>query len=84
MTRTLATLEISQAAYDEIRAKLVEAGYDHALLADRGAAGTGEELIDMNGIALVSATPESASPFLEALEGRKPNILRANLERCSR
>lgn len=44
MTHTYAILEISQVAYDEIAAKLREAGYHHAFNAD------GE--IDMHGIAL--------------------------------
>lgn len=30
MTHTYAMLEVSRAAYDEIAAKLREAGYDHA------------------------------------------------------
>ena len=45
MTYTYALLEISEAAYDEIKAKLNEAGYHQAF---------GEEgEIDMHGIALV-------------------------------
>lgn len=42
-TRTLATLELSRAAYDEIAAKLAAAGYDHAFLDEDG-------LIDLTGI----------------------------------
>lgn len=45
MTHTYALLEISQAAYDEIRQKLREAGYQHAFGDD------GE--IDMHGIAVI-------------------------------
>lgn len=45
MSHTYALLEVSSAAYDEVRAKLSEAGYSHAF-ADDGA-------IDMHGIALV-------------------------------
>jgi len=41
---TIATLEVSAAAYQEISAKLRAAGYDHAI----GANG----VIDMNGIGL--------------------------------
>lgn len=44
-THTFATLEVSNAAYDEIAAKLKEAGYDHVFMED-GA-------IDMHGIGLV-------------------------------
>ncbi|MDQ3562701.1 MAG: hypothetical protein M3436_00700 [Pseudomonadota bacterium] len=43
MTHTYAVLEVSQATYDEIKAKLIEAGYNHAFHA---------HLIDMHGIAL--------------------------------
>lgn len=51
MTHTYAILKVSQAAYDEIKAKLVEVGYDHAFLTD--ALGlVGNELIDIHGIAI--------------------------------
>lgn len=50
MTYTFATLEVSAGAYHEIRAKLLEAGYDHAILPERH---EGQELIDMRGIALL-------------------------------
>jgi len=42
-THTFATLEVSQAVFDEIEKKLREAGYDHAFV---------DGLIDMHGIAL--------------------------------
>lgn len=45
VTHTFAELEVSAAAYDEIAAKLREAGYDHAF--------TDEGAIDMHGIGLV-------------------------------
>ncbi|MDS1141733.1 hypothetical protein RE432_14930 [Pusillimonas sp. SM2304] len=45
MTHTLATLELSQAAYDEIAWKLKKAGYDHVFLEDG--------LIDMQGIGVL-------------------------------
>ena len=48
MTYTLATLEVSPAAYDEIRGKLEAAGYQHAI----DAAGT----LDMTHIGLVKPT----------------------------
>lgn len=44
MTYTYAILEISVKAYNEIRAKLKAAGYDHAF--------EGPSVIDMHGIAL--------------------------------
>jgi hypothetical protein len=47
MTHTYAILEISKAAYDEIRAKLKAAGYGHVFDQDEG-----KEVIDMHGIAL--------------------------------
>lgn len=50
-THTLATLELSPAAYDEIRAKLEAAGYQHAF--DGG-------LIDMTGIGLEREDPRPA------------------------
>jgi len=43
-TRTLTTLELSAAAYNEIHTKLKKAGYDHAFLDDG--------LIDMHGIGI--------------------------------
>lgn len=48
-THTYAVLQISRAAYDEIRGKLLEADYGHALHREEGF-----ELIDMRGIALQS------------------------------
>lgn len=47
MTYTYAILEISRAAYEEIRAKLEAAGYQHAFHKDDG-----EPVIDMHGIAV--------------------------------
>ena len=49
-TYTYAVLEVSQAAFDEIRALLKDAGYHGAFQKDDGA-----EVIDMHGIALKSA-----------------------------
>lgn len=48
-TYTLATLEVSAAAYQEISAKLRAAGYDQALASDG--------VIDMTGIGLETAPP---------------------------
>ena len=61
MSHTYAVLEISRAAFDEIKRKIKEAGvqeYDHAFHGD---------LIDMNGIAL-----KSEAPYFE----RKPSRFR--------
>ena len=44
MTHTYAELEVSKAVYEEIRGKLLAAGYDHAF---------NNGVIDMHGIALV-------------------------------
>lgn len=46
-THTVALLEVSAAAHEEIRSKLEAAGYHHAFLADDDGL-----LIDMHGIAL--------------------------------
>lgn len=54
-THTFAELELSPAAYDEIAAKLREAGYDHAFC-DRS---EGPPAIDMHGIGVTRA-PEAA------------------------
>src|SRR5262245_44629824 len=46
-THTYSILEISRSAYDEIKDKLIEAGYQHAVMKE------GErEVIDMHGIAI--------------------------------
>jgi hypothetical protein len=57
-TYTYAVLEISQAAYDDIAAKLKAAGYDHAFH-ENDQHGT---VIDMHGIA-VSAKPLAIPAF---------------------
>lgn len=54
MSHTYAILEVSHATYEEIRTKLLDAGYQHAL--DRDADG---EVIDMHGIALQCGKEES-------------------------
>lgn len=46
-THTYVELELSQSAYDEVRRKLAEAGYDHAFM-DDGA-------IDMHGLGVTRA-----------------------------
>ena len=52
MSHTYATLEISAQAFDEIAAKLRDAGYDHAF-------DDGGMTIDMHGLGLVKAQPST-------------------------
>lgn len=47
MTHTVATMEVSPLVFEEIKAKLQAAGYDHAILDEDGS-----QLIDMTGIGL--------------------------------
>lgn len=47
MTYTYAVMGVSPDVYKEIKQKLVDAGYDHAIHTHGG-----EELLDMRGIAL--------------------------------
>lgn len=47
-TRTYAVMQVSKSTYDEIHAKLVEAGYEQALYKTHG----GDIVLDMHGIAL--------------------------------
>jgi hypothetical protein len=68
MTHTYAVLEVSQAAYAEIRALLDAAGYRHAFHADDL-----REVIDMHGIALAvgeGASPQADIDRLRALLGK--------------
>ena len=51
-TYTYVVMEVSPATYAEIRKKLVDAGYDHALHND----GNDHEVLDMHGIALADET----------------------------
>ncbi len=51
-TRTYVTMDVSPQTYAEIRKKLVDAGYNHALHAD----GNDHEVLDMHGIALMDET----------------------------
>lgn len=53
-THTFATLEISTSAFDEIKKKLKDAGYDHAFVEDN--------VIDMHGIGLIPASEKSNEP----------------------
>ena len=54
VTHTYAVLEVSQAAYDEIAAKLREVGYDHVFHEERGDG----VVIDMHGVGLTRAAGE--------------------------
>ena len=49
MTSTFATLEVSRACYEEIKAKLIGADYRHAI----GQLYGGQEMLDMDEIALI-------------------------------
>jgi len=48
-THTIVEMDVSQQAYDEIRAKLEEAGYDHVFMEDG--------VIDMTGIGITRGEP---------------------------
>lgn len=65
-THTYAVLEVSRAAYDEIRTKLVAYGYEHAIHEDDG-----RELIDMHGIGLAFAEEVPDDATTEASERTK-------------
>lgn len=52
-THTIAGMEVSKATYDEIKSKLVAAGYHHAILQD-------EAMLDMTGIGLVVEPPKDS------------------------
>lgn len=52
MTRTFALLEVAPSMFDEVRAKLEGAGYDHAFHEHDG-----RSVIDMHGLALVAGEP---------------------------
>jgi hypothetical protein len=54
-THTFVVLDLSEAAYQEIRRKLEDAGYQHAFMQSDGRA-----VIDMAGIAVAAIEPERA------------------------
>jgi hypothetical protein len=59
-THTLAELELSPAAYDEIAEKLRDAGYHHAFITDRFVDDT---MIDMHGIGITrQSRPANMAP----------------------
>lgn len=53
-THTLALMAVSESTYNEIKAKLVEAGYDHAILETPKRVGVEDgPMLDMTGIGIV-------------------------------
>jgi hypothetical protein len=68
-THTFAILELSPQAYAEIRMKLLAADYRHCFNES-----SGQEVIDMNGIAIQSANAGKPQTTNEpAQERQKPN-----------
>lgn len=65
MTHTYAILDVSPEAYAEIRAKLEEAGYQHAF---HTRVRDGEEVIDMHGIALRADDALGAAPRVVGMD----------------
>lgn len=65
-TRTLAHLEVSAAAFDEIAAKLREAGYNHAFV---------DGAIDMEGIGLVRGAEPAPAPKHRPISGKAPGAI---------
>lgn len=58
-THTYVTMEVSAKAYDEIKQKLLDAGYDHAITGQ----GREKDVIDMHGIALQREAPPKSNGF---------------------
>ena len=72
-THTYVELELSQATYDEIERKLLEAGYDHLFVQGPGSA------IDMHGIAVTREVPSPAQVAVNRFEAamkRRPVVAR--------
>lgn len=63
MTYTYATLEVSPAAFEEIRAKLEAAGYDDQIR--KSSLHPSEDLIDMHGLALVRQSELEPTPHAD-------------------
>ena len=72
-THTYAVLDVSAAAYDEIAAKLREAGYEHAFLPERteieGLQSERGALIDMHGIAIARLDAPTLPPLGDGHHG---------------
>jgi hypothetical protein len=58
MSYTFALMDVSPATYAEIRAKLVEAQYDHAFHKDEG-----RDVLDLQGIALREQSADPAATY---------------------
>jgi hypothetical protein len=56
MTHTFAVMQISKAAYVELKRKLIEAGYEHAVTRTTKHG----EVLDMSGIAVVDSSAIAA------------------------
>lgn len=63
-THTYAKLALSQAAFDEIKRKLTDAGYHHSFDRDDG-----EEVIDMHGIGVVAEPAPAMEPGTASYDG---------------
>lgn len=75
MTHTFALLPVSQSAYDEIRDKLLDVGYDHTLTpvaGDKG--GQCITAIDMHGVGLIPIQQEDEDPCFNAAEQGEPSL----------
>jgi hypothetical protein len=69
VTHTYATLQVSRSTFDEIAAKLSDAGYEPAFDVDA----SNEPVIDMHGIGLVASTASPANTF-ELKDGATINL----------
>lgn len=67
MSRTYASMEVSHVAFQEVRSKLIDAGYEHAVHDDENTV-----TLDMYGIALVTPNPDEPLP--------EPDITHADIE----
>lgn len=78
-TRTYAILELSAGAYEEIKGKLLAAGYQHALHQDR----THGLVLDMDGIAIAEEPTEQqvADAHLDATLSKEIERVRRKLKR---
>jgi hypothetical protein len=76
VTHTIASLELSQAAYDEIEAKLLAAGYEHLFAAGPGSA------IDLQGI-VVTREQDTPQQIVEELLTQEPHNWRRGLRHAA-
>lgn len=68
MTHSFVIMQISQAAYDEIKATFLAAGYDDVFIADRNG-----EIADMHGIG-VQANKFASGPIPLDLPDKPPAV----------